>query len=257
MPQINFNTSNGLAHIEFASPKTGNALSYEMIDELSTLCGKLDPTTRAVLITAQGKHFCVGGDLKSFAASDEPRSLIRAMADRLHEGILALDTLSVPVVIAVQGSAAGAGLSLVASADILLAGEDAKFVLAYPQIGFAADGGSSYYLARTIGLRRAQEMVYLGRYYNADEAVEFGLATRKVTNKELQSEALKIARKLAKGPTLAFKEIRALYGATFQNDLRTQLDLESNAIAKTADSGDGKSGVKAFLEKRKPNFDGS
>jgi len=253
---INYTYVDQLAHIEFASPETGNALSPQIIEEFSSVCERIDKHARAVLITAQGKNFCVGGDLTSIAQADDPGELIRNMADRIHDGILALNRLSVPVVIAAQGSAAGAGLSLVASGDIVFAGETSKYVLAYPQIGFAADGGSSYYLARAIGFRRAQEMVYLGKGYTAEEAVQYGLVTKKVADDALQDEALKTAQRLARGPTLAFKEIKGLYDVTLANNLKAQLDLETEAISKTAGSRDGKEGVRSFFEKRKPKFSG-
>ncbi|MET0376219.1 MAG: enoyl-CoA hydratase/isomerase family protein, partial [Rhizorhabdus sp.] len=182
--------TNGVATITLARAQAHNAMSWDLVDTFSNVVARLatDAATRAFLIRAEGKNFCVGGDIRSFADETDPADFIGRLARRLHEGLAILANHSAPVIVAAQGAAAGAGLSLVASGDIVLAGQAATFSMAYTGIGLTADGGATWLLPRVIGLRRTQEMAYLGRRLNAQDAERYGLVTRVVADDSLAAE---------------------------------------------------------------------
>jgi 2-(1,2-epoxy-1,2-dihydrophenyl)acetyl-CoA isomerase len=250
--------TDGLATITLSRPEAHNALSWGLVDAFSTVAERLagDPATRAFLLRAEGKNFCVGGDIRSFSEEADPAGYLGGLARRLHEGLRFLADHRAPVVVAAQGAAAGAGLSLVSGGDIVLAGRSANFSMAYTGIGLTADGGATWLLPRVIGLRRAQEMAYLGRRLNAEEAAEYGLVTRIVDDEALAGEAEAIARQIAAGPTGAFGGVKRLFaesGGAFD----AHLDAEAVAIEKAMRSGDAAEGVAAFLGRRPALFSGT
>ena len=249
----------GLAHIVLARPEAANAMSWTLIDQLASACGQAaaDPAVRAVLITAQGKNFCVGGDIRSFAAEEDPGAFIERLAARLHEGISCLAACDAPLVVAVRGAAAGAGLSLAAAADIVLAGTGASFTLADSAIGLTSDGGATWTLPRLIGLRRTQEMAYLNRRVTATEAEQWGLVTRVVPDETVEDEALAVARQLAAGPTRAFGAIKRLLGQAYAAPFAAQLEAEAQAIGAALGTRDAQGAVQAFLARETPIFTGS
>lgn len=248
----------GVATITLARPQAGNAMSlafmealYEAVSAVTT-----DPETRAILIEAEGRHFCVGGDVRDFSDDADPGAYMSVLADRLHDSIKRLASHRAPVVVAVQGAAAGAGLSLVAGADIAVAGRTATFVMAYGALGLTADAGATWFLPRVIGLRLTQEMAFTGRRLNADEAERFGLVTRVVKDHRIAQEARDIAAGIARGPTAAFGSVKQLLATQSGVDLATQLDRERNIIADARTTADAREGVAAFLERRPPSFFG-
>lgn len=257
-PILTCTVTDGLAHITLNNPAGGNALDPAMIDAFAAAALALDAQeVRAVLISAVGKNFCVGGDIKAFLSSSDAGKMIGGMAGRLHEGVVALNALGCPIVVAVNGAAAGAGLSLAVSGDIVIAAESSSFAMAYTAIGLSPDGGASYFLPRLIGVRRTQEMAYLNKRVLAAEALDWGLVTRVVPDADLLAEAEKIATQLSKGPTSAFRSVKTLLDTSGNAALQEQLDCETAAISKAAGSADGKEGVTAFLEKRKAAFTGA
>jgi 2-(1,2-epoxy-1,2-dihydrophenyl)acetyl-CoA isomerase len=253
---VKLNIDNGLARITLSRPEAGNAMSWDFIDDLTIASEQVaaDATVRAVLITAEGKNFCVGGDIKSFANEADPGDFIERLADRLHQGMAKLAGIDAPVVIAVQGAAAGAGFSLAAAGDIVLAGEGASFTLAYSGIGLTSDGGATWTLPRIVGLRMAQELLYLNRRLSAEEAKECGLVTRIVADDALEAEALALATRIAQGPTRAFGGVKRLLQTSFTNSLQQQLDTEAKAIGVALRTEDAQGAVKAFLNREKPVF---
>ena len=254
---ISVEISDGLANLRFVNPEQGNVLDLPMIAAFDAAVLQVEQASaRAVLISAEGRNFCVGGDLRGMAAATNRGALLRDMADGLHAGLLRLDALGVPVVAAVNGSAAGAGLSLTLACDLVIGGEGSSYMMAYTAIGLSADGGSTFHLPRLVGMRLAQEMAYHNRKLDAAEALAAGLITRVVPDDALLDEALAIARQLAKGPTGAFLRIKRLLGNSFGNSLAAQLVAEAEAIAASAAMADAGEGVRAFLERRKPDFRG-
>lgn len=246
----------GVGRITLARPEAGNSIDLAMATELHevTRAWADDPGVRAVLLQGAGRSFCVGGDLKSFAQQpDLPAHLIE-VTTHLHAAIATLATMDAPVVAAVHGSAAGAGCSLAAVADLVLAAESSRFVMAYTAIGLTPDGAGSWALPRVVGLRRALELTLTNRHLTASEAVEAGLATRVVEDDALGAEAAALAQTLAAGPTQALGAAKRLLRGSLGHDLEAQMALEADALAAAAGSADGKEGIAAFLEKRAPHF---
>lgn len=249
----------GVASITLNRPEAANAMSWDFIDALTIAIERVaaDPATRAFLITAEGKNFCVGGDIRSFADESDPADFIGRLARRLHEGLAILANHDAPVIVAVQGAAAGAGLSLAASGDIVLAAEGASFSMAYTGIGLTADGGATWLLPRLIGLRATQEMAYMGRRLSAEDAVSLGLATRLIAADSLAAEAAGIAARIAVGPTGAFGGVKRLLHDGDRAGLIEHMEAEAAAISVAMASRDAGEGIGAFLDRRKPEFTGS
>ncbi|MEZ5735617.1 MAG: enoyl-CoA hydratase-related protein [Novosphingobium sp.] len=257
MAHLSCTVETGLAHLRLANPAAGNVLDLPMIHAFSeALLGLSRSEVRAVLISAEGDNFCVGGDLNAMNEAADRGALLSDMAGAFHKGLAGLNALDVPVVTAINGVAAGGGLSLALAGDIVIGGKSSAYMMAYTAIGLSPDGGSSWILPRLVGLRLAQEMAFLNRRVNADEALAAGLVTCIVPDEVLLEEATDTARRLAEGPTAAFHRMKHLFGQSFGNDLGTQFEAEAEAITACAAGHDGGEGVRAFLERRKPAFRG-
>ncbi|MCE7999215.1 MAG: enoyl-CoA hydratase [Rhodobiaceae bacterium] len=256
---ITLTTSDGVATIRLNRPDAANGMTLAMMQDLlqaTTACDG-DPSIRAVVLTGNGKMFCAGGDLNSFAAlGDKVRDGLSEMATMLHAAVSRLARMEKPVIVAVNGMAAGGGLSLAMIGDIVLGAASSKYTMAYTGAGLTPDGSSTYFLPRLIGLRRTQELMLTNRRLSAEEALDWGLLTRIVPDDDLMTEADAIARTLANGPTRAFGKVKHLLTETFDNGLEKQMELEGRTIAAQAASPDGQEGINAFLEKRAPNFTG-
>jgi 2-(1,2-epoxy-1,2-dihydrophenyl)acetyl-CoA isomerase len=248
----------GVGRLTLARPDAGNSINLTMAEELDevTAAWSDDPGVRAVLIQGEGASFCVGGDLKSFATHPDLPALLTEITSHLHAAISRLAGMDAPVVTAVHGSAAGAGCSLAAVSDLVLAGASSRFVMAYTAIGLTPDGSGSWALPRVVGLRRALELTLTNRHLTAAEAVEAGLATRVVADGDLHGEAEDLAASLAAGPTGALGAAKRLLRGSLAHDLESQMALEAEALAAAARSADGQEGIAAFLEKRLPRFGG-
>lgn len=252
--------NNGVAHLTLNRPDAANGINLAMAKELLTAAIDFDsdPDVRAVLISANGKMFCAGGDLKSFASSsDSVGVLLKELTTYLHGAISRFARMDAPVIMAVNGTAAGAGFSLAVAGDMVLAAASAKFTMAYTAAGLSPDGSSSYFLPRLIGMRKTQELMLTNRRLNAEEALQWGAINQVVADDELAAEALKLATQLANGPTKAFGMVKKLLQSSFDNGLETQLDAEAQGIAAMTELNDGKEGIAAFMEKRAPDFKGS
>lgn len=247
-----------LATITLARPEAGNAMTSDFIDAFASVAQAAadDPAVRAVLIEAQGKNFCVGGDIRAMASEADPAEFIQTLARRLHDGVMSLARLPAPVVVAVQGAAAGAGLSLVAGGDVVIGARSSSYSMAYTGIGLTADGGATWLLPRLIGLRRTQELAYLGRRLNAEEAERHGLITRIVEDEALADEARAVARRLAAGPTQAFAGVKRLLAEAHGAGLGAQLDAEAEAIGAAMATEDARCAIGAFLARETPSFTG-
>jgi 2-(1,2-epoxy-1,2-dihydrophenyl)acetyl-CoA isomerase len=216
-----------------------------------------DATIRAVIVSGAGKAFMAGGDVANFHANlpDMPR-LFRGMAGAFHEMIQAMRSLPKPILAKVHGPCAGGGLSVMLACDLAVAAEGAKFTLAYANIGTSPDGGSTHHLPRVVGLRRALELAMVVDPFDAKRAAELGLVNWVVPDAELDARADTIAQRLAQGPTLAYARTKALMNATFEQPFHAQLAAEIDGFASCAESKDFAEGVTAFVEKRKPRFEG-
>ena len=256
---LKYDVEDGVATITINRPDAANAMSPLCAAEINAVSLEVDadPGVRAVVITGNGKMFCAGGDLGAFAAAgDDARQLILKMAGDLHMGLSRLARNAAPVIAAVNGTAAGAGFSLVMFCDLAISASNAVYTMAYTKAGLSPDGSSTYYMPRKIGDRRARELMLTNRVLNASEALDWGIVNSVVADDEVLDEAMKLARELAAGPTQAYGQVKALLNTSFDQSLETQMELESRAIAHMITTADGKEGLDAFLNKRKPEFRG-
>jgi 2-(1,2-epoxy-1,2-dihydrophenyl)acetyl-CoA isomerase len=254
-----FDVAEGVATITLNRPNNMNAMSPLMGAELHQVALEIDAdkSVRAVVLTGTGKVFCAGGDLGEFAAAGEgARTLIMKMTGDLHLALSRLARNSAPVIAAVNGTAAGAGFSLLMAADLAIAAESAVMTMAYTNAGLSPDGSSTYYMPRKIGDRRARELMLTNRVLSAAEALDWGVVNQVVPDAEVVATAQKLAAKLAAGPTQAYGRVKALLDSSFDHSLESQMELEARAIADMIGSKDGQEGLHAFLAKRKPQFTG-
>jgi 2-(1,2-epoxy-1,2-dihydrophenyl)acetyl-CoA isomerase len=192
--------------------------------------------------------------VRAFAAAPEPGKYLGELASVIHEAVLGLASAHVPVVVAVQGWAAGAGMSLAACGDIVLAGESAQFRTAYTGIGLSPDCGLTWTLPRLVGRARAADLLLTNRPLGAAEAASIGLVARVVADDLLFAEARALAAELASGPTAAFGQVKKLLAAGDRATLGDHLGAEAASIAACADHPEGRVGVTAFMAGRKPVF---
>jgi 2-(1,2-epoxy-1,2-dihydrophenyl)acetyl-CoA isomerase len=212
------------------------------------------PEVRAVVVTGAGRGFCVGQDLTEF------REAQGDIADRLrgsyHPTIHAVRTLEKPVIAAINGPAAGAGLSFACACDVRLAAASATFVPAFVNIGLVPDSGGTFFIARLLGAARAFEWMSSGRRLTAAEAHAWGLVSEVVEDEALGARAAELAATLAAMPTRAIGMTKRLFDAAPTNSLDAQLELEAQLQSAATKSEDFREGVAAFLEKRDPDFKG-
>ncbi len=247
----------GIARLTLNRPDQANAIDAVMARELRDAATMLrfDPAVRVVLLDAIGKLFCGGGDLQAFrAAGTGAGALLAGVASDLHVALSTFAAMDAPVVAAVQGSAGGAGMSLVAGADIVVAGERAKFTMGYTAVALAPDGGSTFYLSRVVGLRRAMDLVLTNRTIDARTAEAWGLVTRVVPDEQVDEESLALARHLAAGSRQSLGAAKRLVLAGASAGLADALAREAAAISAAAATADGQEGIAAFVEKRSPSF---
>ena len=257
---FDYRLENHVARITINRPKAYNALDLACMQELCDIvnrCGS-DRSVRAVVITGSGsKAFCAGGDVASFARNPETVDLLlKEVTGFMHMAISRLAWMEAPVIAAINGVAAGAGLGLAAACDLAIAADNAVFTSAYTSIGLTPDGGASYYLPRLIGRRRAMELFLTNRVLSAQEALDWGLVNRVVPQADLEKEVGALAEQLANGPTRACGGVKKLLALSQNDSLESQMERESRQIAELARSPDGLEGVRAFVEKRKAAFAG-
>ncbi|KAA0024246.1 enoyl-CoA hydratase-related protein [Antrihabitans cavernicola] len=244
----------GVLCITVSTAANGTSLDFDGIEAGTVALRELDPSVGAVLLVGTGPNFCAGGNVRAFAAADDRGAYVRGVAEHLHDFLRLLDRAPVPVVVGVQGWAAGAGMSLVCAADIAIGGPATKMRPAYPGIGFTPDGGMSWRLPRIVGAGRAAEILLTDAVLGGEEAVRLGILARLVGDQVVQEEALRLARTLASGPNSAYAGIKALLHASETSTLSDQLDRETASISAAANGPAGREGVDAFIEKRRPNF---
>ncbi len=257
---LEYEVRDGVAFITLAREQAANALNLPMCEELAdaALVANEDPSVRAVVLGARGKMFCAGGDLSAFGeAADQAPKLLKKMTLHLHAAVSLLARMDAPVVAAVNGTAAGAGFSLVCAADLAVAGESTKFTMAYTRAGLTPDGSSTYFMPRLIGRRLTLELMLTNRMISAEQARDWGLVNQVVPDAEVEAAAAGLAAQLAQGPTGAFGAVKRLVLASGEQSLETQMELESTSIARSAATPDGQEGVAAFLAKRAAKFTGS
>ena len=257
---ILFDVRNGVARITLNRPQVANSLNLNMARDLmyAALHCREDSTIRAVVITGMKSTFCAGGDLKDFISQGEQLPYyLQEMTTHFHAALSRLTRMNQPVVAAVNGVAAGAGMSLACACDFVLAAESARFTMAYAQAGVTPDGASTYFLPRIVGFKRALELTLTNRILSAQEAFDWGIVTRVVPDTELLVQADALAGQFAAGATKALGASKRLLHSGWTGTLETQMEQESLTIAEMARTSDAHEGITAFVEKRIPKFKGS
>ena len=257
---LKFELTGAVATITLKRPDAANAFNQQLADELLNAAEQCstDTAIRAVILTGEGRMFCGGGDVAGFAdAGDTMGELLKSLTANLHQAISLFQRMNAPLIIAVNGVAAGAGMSFVLTGDVVYAAESAKFTMAYTKIGLSPDCSSTYFLPRLIGLMKAKALMLLNPVLSAAEAQELGIVTEVVSDQELMQAARSCAEELAAGPTRAYGEVKRLLIDSFTNSLETQMDQETTAIAGLADgTRDAQMGIAAFIAKKAPSFEG-
>ena len=256
---INFEIIENIAIIRLNRPNSYNSLNAKMAKELLEISYECDSNKniRAIILTGEGdKAFCAGGDLKSFHETGNVAKHLKMVTHDLHGAITKFSRMTSPLIVAVNGVAAGAGLSFVGFADLAIAKSSATFVSAYTKAGLTPDGSSSYYLPRIIGIRKYLELVMTNKVLSSENALSWGLLNYVYEDKNFWSETIKLADNLSKGPTLAYGKTKRLIHNSLNSTLETQMEFETKMIAESADTKDGQIGIKAFLSKEKPKFEG-
>ena len=249
-----------VAHIRLNRPDAANGLNVPLLralyDALMAVHGQ--PGVRAALLTGSGRHFCAGGDVKTFASKGEALpDYLREATSWLQICATALMRLQAPVVTAVQGFAAGGGgFGLVCASDLVIAGRSAKFMLAATHVGMAPDAGGSVTLTQLVGLRKAMDIILNNPVIGADEALRIGLITRIVEDDDVESQAKALAAKLAAGPTLALAAAKRLLWDGLGSSVEARLPEEARTVSELSGTADAREGLAAAIERRAPVFEG-
>lgn len=251
-------TEHGLATLTLNAPGKLNAVSRKMIAELKDCWETLaaDDSVRAVLLTGAGRGFCAGADLSDPDRNKESGDSGSALEKFFNPVIRLMRSMPKPIVAAVNGPAAGVGMSFALAADIAIAAKSATFLQAFARIGLLPDGGSTWFLPRLVGEQRARALTMLAPQITAGQAKDWGLIWDVVDDAALMQTATEVARRLAGGPTLSLARIKEAMNRASGNQLSQQLDLERDFQRELGRSEDFREGVQAFLAKRKPVFKG-
>src|SRR3954447_16639263 len=244
-------------HVTLDNPTAGNVVDQAMAEQLGAAGVQRPARAPAGRLPATGPRFCVGGDVRAFAAADDMPEFIGRLAGTWHETIHALLYCDVPVVAGVHGAVAGAALGLLGACDVVVCARSTKLRPAYGAIGFSPDGGSSWALARALGAPRALELMLTNGSLNAADAHLFGLVGRLVEDDALREAAIALAHEVAAGPIRAMVRTRELVRRAATRTLDEQLDDEARLIAESAADPEGREGTRAFVEKRTPDFRGA
>jgi 2-(1,2-epoxy-1,2-dihydrophenyl)acetyl-CoA isomerase len=254
---VRYEQHDGVARIRLCDPERGNPLSPQTVDALARAVRRARADdVHVVVLSSEGRAFSVGGDVSAFAAAEDTEQMVDDLAERLHRVVSDLHRMDAVVVSAVQGTAAGAGVSLAAAADLVLAAETARFTLAYTKIGFSPDGGSSL-LTASIGLHRALRLALLNPVLTADELHAAGLVAQVHPDAELDAAVEDVVAVLRSGSRTAQVAAKRLMRETATPAEEAALRRETLSIRARAAGPDGREGVAAFLAKRTPSFPSS
>jgi 2-(1,2-epoxy-1,2-dihydrophenyl)acetyl-CoA isomerase len=256
-PTVRLEIRDQIAFLTLARPEAANTMNLQFGREFLAAALAIEAArARAVVLTGQGRNFCFGGDLKGMVASGtDVSAYLSELTTNLHAGMALLARLDAPVIAAVNGTAAGAGLGLVLAADLAIAARGAKFVLAYTGVGLTPDAGCSFLLPRAVGYKRAMELLLTNRVLDAQQALDWGLVNQVVDDEGLAESAAALAARLAAGPVGAFGGVKRLL-AEAEPAFEAQLARESRSISARGTTAEGREGIAAFLEKRTPRFSG-
>jgi 2-(1,2-epoxy-1,2-dihydrophenyl)acetyl-CoA isomerase len=254
----------GVARLTFDRPEALNAVNEDMMRGLYTTVKRAvaDPAVAVVVLRSAGEHFMAGGDIKEFRdhlsqPPDGRLALFRGMIEQwINPSIRMLRECRQPVIAQVRGACAGFGFSLMLACDLALAAEGAYFTTGYALIGTSPDGGGTWFLPRLVGTRKAAELTLLSGRLSSAQALDLGLINRVVSDEALESEVGALAQRLARGPRRAHAEIKRLVSASGLSTLDMHLQAEAESFGRLAATEDFAEGIRAFCEKREPQFKG-
>lgn len=256
---VELEVRNGVAHVTLNQPDRGNPFDPLMCGEMASVanrCGA-DPAVRAVLIQARGKFFSVGVDVKALVHDrDAMPYFVQDATAGMNAALARFARMDAPVIVAAERMVVGGGVALTAAADFAIAGASVTFYAAYCGAGLSSDVGGTVYLPRRVGLRRAAEFLMRNQTWSAEEALGYGLISQVVEDEDVPGAALELAEELAAGPTRAYGEIKNLLLSTLETPLETQLELEAQAMLRSARTDDAWAGMVALSQRTKPTFTG-
>ena len=258
MEFIKKETTDGVGIITLNRPEVYNSFHIPMAKEVQAALDELeqDETIRAIILTAEGKGFCAGQDLKEATAKGGP-SIGEIVETTYNPIIHKLRTIEKPIIGAINGVAAGAGANIALACDITFASSKASFIQSFSSIGLVPDSGGTFFLPRLIGMQRAAAHMFLADKFSAQKAKEIGMIYEVVEHEELFTTCLEFAKNLAQRPTKGIGLTKRALNLALTNDLATQLGVEKELQIEAANTYDNKEGIAAFLEKRKPEFKGN
>jgi 2-(1,2-epoxy-1,2-dihydrophenyl)acetyl-CoA isomerase len=258
-----YESAAGIATLTFNRPKVMNALDASMREGFEVALDRLeaDATVRAIVLKGAGGGFMAGGDIKFFTemtplAPQERSRRFESFIHRVHPLIIRLRRLSTPVIASVHGPVAGIGMSFLMACDLAIAAEESFYTLAYCHLGTSPDGGSTFFLPRTVGMKRAMEVALLGERIDAKTALAWGLVNWVVPTAELAERTTALARRIASGPAQAYAGTKRLLRQSLGTSLEAQLQAEAEHFARCTGTEDFVEGVAAFIGKRPPKFQG-
>jgi 2-(1,2-epoxy-1,2-dihydrophenyl)acetyl-CoA isomerase len=256
---ITYEAADGVGHLRLNRPGGANAVSEQFSAELKAAMLEIefDDSVRAVSVTAEGKVFCAGGDLKEFhgKGADLPKHGAKLLSD-FHAALYKMNRMPKPFVAGVRGAAGGAGLSFVGAFDLVVSGESSKYTMAYTRAGMTPDGTSSYFIGRHIGLRRMLDLTLTNRVLDAATAESWGLVNRVVPDDEVDAATAALAAELAGGAPFAVGHAKQVIYNGFEQPLEQAGEFEGVMITAAMATADGQEGIASFVEKRAPNWTG-
>ena len=257
LPSDLITLTDGVLTLPLATADNGTALDRDLVLAATAELGRVirgQVDAGAILLASTGKNFCAGGNVAAFAGADDRAEYLRALADDLHQMVGLLYETGLPVVAAVTGWAAGAGMSMVLHADIAIGGTSTKMRPAYPGIGLSPDGGMSWTLPRAVGAARARHIIMTDQILDAPRALELGLLSEIVDDDAVHDTARAAAATLAAGPRGSMQAVRRLVHDAAGRSLTDHLTAEAASIAALSATPEGVEGVDAFVGKRAPDF---
>jgi len=256
-----YEVKDGIATLTLNRPDRLNALGGTLREDLFDAITRsaADPEVRAIVITGAGKGFCAGGDVKAMNEAKEgqrPRSLAEKIAPGRDRTLLAMRDAPQPIIAAVNGAAAGAGMNLALACDLRVASSAARFSQAFVKRGLHPDWGGTYFLPRIVGMAKACELIFTGAIIDAAEALRLGIVSQVVAPEDLLPTVQALARTIAAGPPIAIRLARRALYRNAEADLRSALEFETFAQNACFETEDAREGIRAFVEKRPPQFRG-